>query len=507
MKTRRSVYNSITGMAYYFITVLMGFVNRKAVISILGIEYQGINGLFGNVLSMLSIAELGIGAAIVYNLYAPLENDDRESVKSLMAFYKKCYWIIGIAIAVIGVALIPVIPNIIKDYTLPYPLAKIYLWFLFDSALSYFFSYRRSLLIADQQNYVVNLFDAGYAFLVRVGQILVLYLTGNFILYLVCLLVFRLAGNLLIYLYAGKVYPYLSEKQVSPLTVSVFEDIKTKVKGALFHKVGGFVVLGTDNILISKFIGLAAAGIYSNYYLIINTLNLIVNMCISAATASIGHMLLSEDRKGSFEVFKEIRLLNFTVTCIFAAGIYCVATPLIAFVFGEEYILDKLTLTVLTINFGFQSMRTVFSVFKEAAGILYEDRFVPIIESVVNIVTSIMLLKRFGLAGVFMGTIISSLVLYIYTYPKFIYKSVLQQPLKEYIFEFLWQSAVFFCCVYGCSALCGFVFEQNLLLGCLLRFVITIGGSTITVAVGYLIWKKETWCLFLRLKGAMNGRK
>ena len=164
MKTRNSFYNSLAGLLYYFITILLGIVNRKAVIAFLGIEYQGINSLFGNILSMLSIAELGIGTAIIYHLYRPLSEGNLQAVKSLMNFYRKCYYAIAMAVLIFGLLVIPFLNMFIQGYTLLYPLWFLYIWFLADVVLSYLFTFKRSILIADQKNYLVLLCDLLYQF-------------------------------------------------------------------------------------------------------------------------------------------------------------------------------------------------------------------------------------------------------------------------------------------------------------------------------------------------------
>lgn len=504
MKTKKTLFNSITSLLYYAVTVIMGILNRKAVIAILGIEYQGINGLFGNILSMLSIAELGIGVAIVYHMYSPVRENDTISIKALMDFYRRCYLVIGSFVIVVGIVIIPLLPHLVKDYSLQYPISQIYIWFLLDSGVSYFLSYRRSILIADQSNYIINLFDTVYALLVRTAQIVVIILTKNFIAYLVCMFVFRLADNVLIYSYTNRRYPYLKEKGIIAVRSNVLEDIKTKVKGAVFHKIGGFVVLGTDNILISSFFGLSETGIYSNYYLIINTLYSVITMCITSATASVGHLLLEEDHDRSTEVFKEIRMTNFLITCIAATGIYCLATPMICWLFGEEYSLDRFTVLVLAVNFVFQAMRGTYLSFKEAAGILYEDRWVPVAESVINIVASIVLLQYFGLAGVFMGTIVSSLLLYGYSFPILVFKGLLKQKISEYYIELFWEGLVVAVCFIAANWVCSGIQGTSVIFTIFAKMVMIFLVSTFILVVTYVLWKKETKGLFHRIKNLIH---
>ena len=437
MKTKYTIYNSLIGLLYYGISVILNFINRKCLISVLGIEYQGINGLFSNVLSMLSIAELGIGITIIYHLYRPLAEQDVQMTKCLMAFYKKCYNVIALVVAGCGLLFIPFLPYFVPDYSLPQSLNQIYIWFLLDSVCSYLFTYKRSILIADQKNYIVTFCDMLYQFASKLGQVVVLLVTGDFILYLITMVVCRLAENILLNFLVMWKYPFLREKTADKLPAYILEDIKKKVKGTIFHKMGSFLVLGVDNILISKFFGLAVVGIYSNYQLIINTLKNVAVQFVTAATASVGHLLVEKDEEKIYSVFCQLQLLNAGIMNFAATGLFCVITPLIQFVFGETLIFSDLIVFVLALKFYVTGMRQVYAVFKETAGILYEDRFIPLIESALNVAASLVCLHFFGVVGVFIGTIISSLALFGYTYPILVYKGLLKRTVKEYCINLL----------------------------------------------------------------------
>lgn len=442
MKTKYTIYNSIVSLLFYAISVIAGFINRKALIAILGIEYQGINGLFSNVLSMLSIAELGIGITIIYHLYRPLAEHDIQMTKCLMAFYKKCYNIIAIVVAASGLLFIPFLPYFVTDYNLPQSMTEIYIWFLLDSVCSYLFTYKRSILIADQKNYIVTFCDILYQLASKLGQVAVLVFTGNFILYLVTMVVCRLAENLILNALVLWKYPFLKEKTREKLPAYILEDIKRKVKGTIFHKMGSFLVLGVDNILISKFFGLAVVGIYSNYQLIINTLKNVSVQFVTAATASVGHLLVEKDEERIFSVFCQLQLLNAGVMNFATTGLFCVVTPLIQLIFGEDLIFSDMIVFALAIKFYTTGMRQVYAVFKETAGILYEDRFVPLIESAINVVASLIFLHLFGVIGVFIGTIVSSVALFGYTYPILVYKGLLKRTVKEYYMRLFHLAAI-----------------------------------------------------------------
>lgn len=90
-----------------FFSIVVGLIAQKLFLHILGTEYLGLNGLFDTILSMLCIVELGVGTAIIYNLYKPIVEKNTEQIKSLMLFYRKAYNIITSIIFVLGICVIP----------------------------------------------------------------------------------------------------------------------------------------------------------------------------------------------------------------------------------------------------------------------------------------------------------------------------------------------------------------------------------------------------------------
>lgn len=462
MKTKYTLYNFIFGLTNYTITIILGLINRKALVSFLGIEYQGLNGLFSNVLSMLSIAELGFGTAIIYHLYHALAASDIDLTKSLMHFYKKCYYAIAFIITFIGLLIIPFLHYIVGEVDLPINVSGVYLCFLADTVVSYLFTYKRSILIANQQNYIVTFCDILYQFVMKTLQIVALVITRDYMSYLYVMIICRAVENIGINILANRQYPYLKELDVQPLPSETFYDIKKKVSGAVFHKVGSFVVLGSSNIIIAKFLGLVITGIYSNYFLITNTLSSICAQLMTAATASVGHLLTEDDQKHSNDIFDQLFLLNFFLSCLGTVGIFCVATDIIKMIFGADLILTKSVVFVLSLNFYQTCMRRTYSTFKETAGILYEDRYVPLIESAISIIAAVYLVQKIGLSGVFLGTIISSFALFGYTYPILVYKGLLGRKLSEYIFINLKCFIVTLVCMFFSKSICAHIKINNL---------------------------------------------
>ena len=436
-RTFNSIKNSLSSSAVYILSILIGFICQAVFIRILGAEYLGLNGLFSNILSVLSIFELGIGSAIIFNLYKPLAENNQKLIKSLMQFYKKSYNIIALFILISGFFIIPFLKNIVGEVTVDINIYIIYIMFLLNSACSYFIAYKRSLIYANQKNYIINIVHIGYLLIINISKIILLYITKNYYLYLATMIIGQLTENIIISVIANKLYPYLNDKKTEKLEKTIERDIFSKVKALIFHKIGGVIIEGTDNIIISLFLGVVTVGYYSNYSMIILPIRNLFIQIISSTTASVGNLLVEKNPDKTYKVFKKMRFLNFWLACFSGICLLVIMQSFIKVWVGKEYLLSLLVLGTLVFNYYQKMMRSTYSTFKESAGIFIEDKYVPIVESLLNIVFSIILLKIFGLAGVFMGTIISGLALWCYSYPKYVYKKLFNRSYMDYTKETL----------------------------------------------------------------------
>ena len=500
MKTKNSMKNSLAAMASNFITIIIGLVAQAIFIRILGAEYLGINGLFTNIISMLGIVELGIGSAIIYNLYKPIVNKDKEVIKSLMSFYKKAYNIIAIVVLVIGLLITPFLNFFVSDVTVNINIYFVYILFVIDIFASYLLSYKRSILYADQKNYIVNIIHMSYLVILNILQLLFLYITHDYYLYLVIKIIMRVLENVVITLIVNKMYSYFNGGNIKPLSKDVKQDIQKKVKALFFHKIGSFVVLSTDNIIISKFLGIVTVGLYSNYYMIINAVTVIFGQAIMALTPSVGNLLIEENTNKNYDVFKKVRFLNFWITVFSSVCLLVIMQSFIKIWVGEKYLLSVIVLIVLVINFYQNLMRYSYSTFKEAAGIFHEDRFVPIIESVINIVASIILLKFFGLAGVFMGTIISGFALWCYSYPKYVYKKLFKRSYLSYIKETIGYILLFLIILFVTFKISTLLIVSNIYLNFIIKVLISLILPNILMLLVFFKTDNFKYCLDLMKK-------
>ena len=258
-----------------------------------------------------------------------------------------------------------------------------------------------------------------------------------FLLYLFVMVVCRITENICIHIYANKKFSFLSDNDAEPITDNVKNDIVTKVKGLLFHNIGTYVVMGTDNILISRLVGIVEVGYYSNYNAVFGPLASILKQVITAVQASVGNLLVEKDYEKNYQIYRRLELVNFWLYSAVSISVFYEIQYFMTIWLGERYLFSNGVVFCLALNFWQTGMRNAPAVFKGAAGIFYEDRFVPIIESVINVVASIVLALKFGIIGIFLGTFISSLCLFLYSYPFLVYKKVFNRSPKEYFVSLL----------------------------------------------------------------------
>lgn len=433
-------YNTIRNMRFAIlgqaVGIFIAFFSRRVFVDCLSSEYLGLNGLFSNILSILSLAELGVGGALVYSLYRPIAVNDIVEIKSLMLLYQKTYFVIGVTVFVSGCALIPFIQFFISAAPNVPHIRIIYLLYVINSAASYFFTYKRSLIIANQQGYITSIYRYGLFILMNIVQIIALVLTRNFLFYLLLQVAFTLFENILLSRKADRMYPYLLEKDISPLQPAVRAEIKKNVFAMMFHKIGGVIVMGTDSILISKLVGLTEVGIYSNYLLIRQAANTILGHMFQSAAASLGNLNVLESNERKLSVFQNI---NFAGAWIFGFSSICLITlynPFISFWLGEGYLFSKPTVFWIVAVFYVTGMRQACLTARDVMGVFWHDRYKPLFESFINLLASYILGVRMGVEGILIGTVISTITTCFWVEPFILYKYALNAPVRTYFVRY-----------------------------------------------------------------------
>lgn len=424
------------------LSAITGFVSRTVFIHSVGVCYLGANSLFTNILSMLSLTELGLSSAIGFSLYAPLAKNDTDTVKSLMRFYKNAYRVIALVIALLGAALIPFLDYLIKDPGDIQHIPFIYVVFLYNTVISYLFTYKTTLLSADQKGYIMTSMNMVINIVTVVIQTVVLVIWKNYFVYLILGAIINTAQWFFINRRINKIYPYLKDNDVLPLNDGERKTIATNVKAMVFHKFGELCINQTDNLIISSFISITAVGLYNNYYMIISIINRFAQSIFNAATASFGNLIATESYERRYEVFKRYNFLGFWIFGWTGLCLYILLTPFVRLWLGDKFLIDNLTLMLVMINYYLVGMRVTVGNVKMAAGLYSQDQWAPIVQAVINLAVSIIGAMRMGLSGVFLGTVVSSICVPCWYRPVVVYKYAFHKPVKEYFSRYFLYLAV-----------------------------------------------------------------
>lgn len=409
MRTKALLKNGMIILIVQLLSYGMDFVCRWAFIANLSMDYVGVKGLFSNTLELLSLTELGLGTVIVYSLYAPLAAGDKRKILALLQFYKKAYLAIACLVGGIGVLLTPFLPHLIKDSPDIDHLYTIFLLYLANSVVSYFFTYKTALFLADQKLYVTTLWNCGMNALRSIVQIAILFLTKNYLLFLAVKIPFTLAGNLTLSKRAEKTYPFLMSGSQPALTGDEKKSLLRNVFAMFGHRSGATILNSTDNLVISRFIGLAAVAINDTYAMILNMVHLLVNQMFSALTASVGNLNATESAETSYRVFRILHFCGFWFYTFCATCLFVLLNPFIELVFGARFLFDPLIVAIICLNFYIIGIRKVPLIFKESMGLLWQDWYAPLLEVCINLTVSIALACWYGVIGVYVGTTVCML--------------------------------------------------------------------------------------------------
>lgn len=410
----RSYYtkkNAIYGVISQILNILLSFVSRTLFIRFLGHEYLGLNGLFTNILSMLSLAELGIGGALTFSLYKPIADGDDSKIQALMRLYRNTYFLIGAVIAVLGMAITPVLPYLVNfDHTVDINYYVIYILFLMDTVSTYFFSaYRRSVLQAGQQEYIVTNVTSVFNWIVTIGQILILIITHNYYGYIIIKTLLNIVKNKIISYIAGKRYPCINKNNAPKIEKSELKEIGKNIYALAISKISSVVYYSSDNIVISVILGTILVGLYSNYYMIVYSVTSVIGIILGSAKASIGNLNVTENSKNKLAVFNKIQYVNFIGYGFAAVCLAELLSPFIKLWLGERYLLSDFVVYMIVANFLISGLLHTVTMFKDACGLFWQTRYRTMATTIVNVLSSIVLAKYIGLAGVFLGTILSYL--------------------------------------------------------------------------------------------------
>lgn len=437
MRIKKAIKNIATSIISQIVIIILGFVSRKVFIDNLGTEYLGINGLLTNILSMMVLIEGGIGISIVYNLYKPLAENNKEQIIALVNLYKKSYRVLALIILIISIFLYPFLNKIMKTDISAISIILVYSIFVIKNIVSYLNAYKWALINADQKGYILTINNLIFQIVTTISKIIILVLTKNYLLFLLIELIIFIIQNFVNTKTIRRIYPYLNDKVNVSLDSKTKNNINKNIRAMFLHNIGGYLVFSTDNILISSFINVSTVGLYSNYTMIIGQLSGLLSPVISGIGAGVGNLIATENEEKIYEIFKTTFFISFWIYSFATIFLYNLLEPFINWWIGEGYLLNKFVFLVVLFNFYINGMRSVIGTYKSKAGLFVQDKYMPALEGVVNLVMSLILIKYLGLVGVFLGTTISTLIIPFWNQPRIVYKELLKKSVSKYFITYL----------------------------------------------------------------------
>lgn len=408
-RTKNAVRNIGFGISLKMYQIIMPFIMRTAILYFLGVKYLGLNSLFTSILQVLNLAELGVGSAMVYSMYRPIVEDNKEEICALMHLYRKYYRIIGFVVLCIGLVLLPFIPQLIEgEIPADINLYVLYILNLAATVLSYWlFAYKNCLLNAHQRvdilskvMLVTNTIQYGL-------QLFVLYFFRNYYLFLIIALATQILTNIVTAVVVSRIYPeYTPRGEIDP---KIVQGINRRIRDLFTSKLGAVILNSADTIVISAFLGLEMLAIYQNYFYILSSLIGLMAIVFDSTTAGIGNSIIVESKEKNYQDLKQFTFLIVWLAGFCTVSLLCLYQPFMRIWTGEKLMLGGLAVVCFCAYYYIYEINKLLNTYKDAAGLWHQDRFRPLVTALTNLILNVILVQFWGIYGVLLSTVIATL--------------------------------------------------------------------------------------------------
>lgn len=481
MRTINTIKNISASLGTTIIIAILGFCTRKVFIDSLGTEYLGLNGLLQNVIGMLSLVEGGIGTSIVYNLYKPLAERNKPQIIALIQLYRKLYRYIALAVFVLSLFLYPFLDVFIKGGESLSYVSVVYFIFVANNLIGYLMADKWSLIVSDQKQYKLALISLGYQVLLNLIKIAILLYFKNYVAYLCVELLCSLGYNALIIRKVNKFYPYIRTRIKYEVPLTTKKNIIVNVKALFCHSIGGYLLHGIDNIILSTFIGVGVVGLYSNYTLLIGQLKSFMKPVLTNMKDSIGNLVATDTADRQYQVFNVIYLLNYWLVSVVIVLVYNTINPFIGWWLGAQYTLSEYVVIALCAYFFIDEIRSSVMMYKYVSGIFNEDKYVVFITALINLVLSIIFVHYWGITGVILASSVAVLSTASWNWPRLVFKNTFQRSVYIYYLKYLLYAGITILVCYVTRVVNEYLFESST------DFISIVGMGLVSVFIFALV--------------------
>lgn len=455
-RTKKSIVNIISTVGYQLFTIVSNFVSRTIFIHVLGRGYLGINSLFTNVLSVLSLAELGVGSAMIYSMYEPLASDNHEKLASLVQYYRVVYRRISCIIFGAGIATLPFL-NFIVNLQRPIKYIHLYYFlFLLNTVVSYLCTYKTSILTADQKTYVLKITNMLFDILKICLQIFVLLVLRNYLSYLLVQIACSISYNICSAHISSKTYPFINEP-VPSLKNDEKKGIWRNIQDMFAYKVGGVILNNTDQLLISIIVSTEVVGLYSNYYTPVHAFAGITSGFFIAIQSSVGNLAVDSDQKRQFFIFKVLDMCSFWIYGLASICVTVLLQPFINLWLGNDYMLSQKLVYIMACNYYLTGVLYPIWCYRETVGLFKQTKYIMFLASGINIILSVIMGEVWGIEGILFATIVSRVTTNIWFEPLKLFHIYFHEKVYKYYLSQIVRAIILICCIIFINKLFAFI--------------------------------------------------
>lgn len=416
----------ILNFIFTLLTSIIIFLQNRYFVQYMGMETLGIMKLFTQLLQYLNIVEMGLGSASTFALYKPLAEKNYKQASAILSTIKSTYNKIAMLLFSLGLLMTPLLPFFMKIKLFDKMIYIYWILYVLNTVSTYLFIKYVILFTANQEFIYVRFIQSVSKISYQLLQIFIIIKYQSFIVFILLLILDNLTQYILFKRYFNKNYSFIFS------TKENYKELNRDIKNLFWHKIGSLVVFNTDLILISKLVSIEAVGIYASYQMIVQMIMTIINIVVNVIRPKIGKYIALNSKENIYQLFRKINIIFLMVGVLFSYCTYILINDFINLWLGEEYILSKLTIQLICINIFIICFRVILDIFKDGSG-FFDDVQCPVLESIINLVFSILLGIKYGLDGIIMGTIISNITIILIYKPILTFKRCFDKSLKEYI--------------------------------------------------------------------------
>jgi len=432
-RVHRSIMNIKVGMLFYMLSLFLAFFSRKIFLDCLGAEFIGLTGMLMNIMSFLSVAELGIGTSIIYFLYKPLQEDNHQKINEVMSMLGYLYRCIGLIIGSGGLIISLFFPWWFSHLSTGLPLVYFAFYtFLATSVSGYLFNYKQLLVSANQRQYLVNAYFQTIGIVQSLVQILLAWYYRNLWLWVIVGLVFTIIGIIVFNYRIRKLYPWLEVNlKAGKQNLKKYPEVLRKTRQVFVQKIKDFILYRSDELLVGIFVSVTQVAFYGNYTIITSKLNFLVNILSDGMNAGIGNLVAEGNKQNTMKVFWELTAVRFLIVGVVVFGLLLFLQPFVTCWFGSQYRLSDIIIYLLIVNIFIFLSRGVVEMYISAYG-LFSDVWAAWTELIVNLAVTLCLAPFYGIVGILLGKIISVFFIAMFWKPYFLFSKGIKKSVFVY---------------------------------------------------------------------------